>query len=170
MKKVFYTLVIGVMVGFSFVNVNPNLFQKRKTLPEVTIKDINGSSINTADPQNDGKPVILVFWSTSSKPCKLKLNAIHELYPDWQDETGVKLIAVSIDSDRSNSLVRSYVNAAGWDYEVWMDVNGDFKRALGVIKIPHTFLVTNGKIVFSQSGYIAGDELTLYDKLLDLSK
>lgn len=170
MKKVFYALAIASLLGFSFAKVNNDLIQEGKPVPTITIKDMEGNSINTADISNNGKPIILVFWSTGCKPCKLKLNAIHELYPDWQDETGVKLIAVSIDSERTKNLVRPYVNAAGWDYEVWMDANGDFKRALGVIEAPHTFLVSGGEIVFSHSGHISGDEMALYDEILEISE
>jgi len=38
-------------------------------------------------------------------PCKKELDAIHKEYAQWQKETGVKLIAISIDdSTRSTKI------------------------------------------------------------------
>ena len=52
-----------------------------------------------------------------------------------------------------------------------MDTNSDFKRAMGVNNVPHTFLVdTDGNIVYSHNNYAPGDEELLYEHLLELVK
>lgn len=61
-------------------------------LPSVQLKDINGNTVNTAEIGKDGKPVIISFWATWCKPCKRELKAIHEVYPDWQEETDRKSV------------------------------------------------------------------------------
>ena len=66
-------------------------------LPAVTLKDINGKTVQTDQLSNDGKSFIISFFATWCKPCNRELSAISEVYADWQDETGVKVIAVSID-------------------------------------------------------------------------
>ena len=49
---------------------------------------------------------------------------------------------------------------------VLMDTNGDFKRAMGVNNVPHTFLVDkDGNIVYSHNNYAAGDEEKLYEEI-----
>ncbi|MCA1763448.1 MAG: TlpA family protein disulfide reductase [Cryomorphaceae bacterium] len=140
-------------------------------IPSATVKDLQGRSINTTDITNDGKPMVINFWATWCSPCKRELNTIADLYPDWQDETGVKLVAISIDDARSQSRVLPYVNGSAWDYEVYIDQNQDFKRALGVNNVPHTFLVDGtGKIVYEHNNYAAGDEEELYKEILEISK
>jgi cytochrome c biogenesis protein CcmG/thiol:disulfide interchange protein DsbE len=135
-------------------------------IPSVKLKDIDGNSVNTAELSNDGKPMVISFWATWCAPCKKELNAIHEVYEDWQDETGVKVIAVSIDDARSATRVKPYVDAQGWEFEVLMDTNGDFKRSLNVNNVPQTFLVDgNGDIVWTHSGYSPGDEYELLEEI-----
>ena len=135
-------------------------------IPSVKLKDIDGNSVNTAELSNDGNPMVISFWATWCAPCKKELNAIHEVYEDWQNETGVKVIAVSIDDARSATRVKPYVDAQGWDFEVLMDTNGDFKRSLNVNNVPQTFLVDgNGDIVWTHSGYSPGDEYELLEEI-----
>ena len=106
-------------------------------------------------------------WCT---PCKKELNTINELYEDWQEETGVTLVAVSIDDSKTKNNVPMYVNGKGWEYLVLMDSNGDLKRAMGVNNVPHTFLVNaEGEIVYSHNNYAPGDEDVLYDEILKIS-
>ena len=101
----------------------------------------------------------------------IRPEAIAEKYPDWQKETGVKLYAVSIDDSKSMAHVAPFVNSKGWDYEILLDPNMDFKRAMNVINVPHTFLVDGkGKIVYMHTTYADGDENHLYDELKKVSK
>ncbi|GAB5416867.1 MAG: hypothetical protein Crog4KO_17340 [Crocinitomicaceae bacterium] len=141
-----------------------------KKVASVKLMDMDGNEVNTADLGFDG-PVIISFWATWCSPCKRELNTIHDLYIDWQDETGVTLVAVSVDDERTKNSVPMYVNGKGWEYLVLMDPNGDFKRAMGVNNVPHTFLInTDGTIVYSHNNYAPGDEEELYEELLMLAE
>ena len=138
-------------------------------LPNVNLKDVKGNNKNISKLSNDGNPIIISFWATWCKPCKAELNTIAEEYDDWVDETGVKLVAVSIDDARSSSRVEPYINAQGWEYLVLMDPNGDLKRAMNVNNVPHTFLINErGEVVWAHNNYAEGDEDELYEELLKL--
>lgn len=140
-------------------------------LPAVTLKNINGKTINTSELSNDGKPIIISFFATWCKPCNRELSAISEVYEDWQDETGVKLIAVSIDQAQNINKVKPLVDGNGWPYEVLLDPNSDFKRALGVQMIPFVLIVDGkGKIVYKHNGYTEGAENELIEKVRELAK
>lgn len=142
---------------------------QEKSLPNIDVKTLQGKTINIQDLENDGSPMVISFWATWCKPCKKELNTIAEVYDDWQEETGVKLIAISIDDTRSMSKVAPYVNSSDWDYEVYLDSNSDLKRAMGVSTVPHTFLINKeGKIVWNHKGYIDGDEEELYEQIQHL--
>lgn len=142
-----------------------------QTLPAVTLKDINGKTVQTNKLSNDGKPFIISFFATWCKPCNRELSAISEVYADWQDETGVKLIAVSIDQAQNINKVKPLVDSNGWEYDVLLDPNSDFKRALGIQMIPYVIIVDgNGNIVYKHNGYTDGAEKELIEKVRELIK
>lgn len=155
MKKIF---LFAVMLAFAML--------AQAQLPNVSLQDINGNTVQTGSIKNDGKPVIISFWATWCKPCLRELKAIHEVYPDWQDETGVKMIIVSIDQAQDANRVKPMVDGFGWEYEVLLDPNGDFKRAMNVQNVPHVFVLDGkGKIVYNHAGYVDGGEQDIYEAL-----
>ncbi|MCR4817300.1 MAG: TlpA family protein disulfide reductase [Bacteroidales bacterium] len=163
MKRIILTLVATMLFGA--------LSAQNAKLPEnITIKTLDGKSVETSVINNDGKPIIISFWATWCKPCNRELNAIKEVYEDWQEETGVKLVAISIDDARSASKVKPHVDGNGWEYEVYLDQNQDFKRAMNVVNVPHTFLINGkGEIVWQHTSYVDGSEEELFELVKKLA-
>jgi len=142
-----------------------------KKLPTVKMKTMKGLPFTSDSITNHGKPVIISFWATWCKPCVRELTTISDVYSEWVDETGVKLYAISVDDARSSSLVAPLVNGKGWDYAVLLDQNGDFKRAMNVGPIPHTFLLDgNGTVVYQHTSFSEGDELNLIEMVRKLNR
>lgn len=140
-------------------------------LPKVTLKDIHGKEVSTDTLSNQGRPFIMDFFATWCKPCNRELDAISEVYEDWQQETGVKIIAVSLDQAHNINKVKPLVDNHGWDYEVLLDPNGELKHAFGIQMIPYVLIVDGqGNIVYKHQGYTDGAEEELIDKVRELIK
>ncbi len=156
-------ILVSLLSLLSLMAISQNA-EKNTNLPSVNIKTLDGQTFNTQDITNDGKPVIISFWALWCKPCKKELDAFNENYEDWVDETGVKVYAVSIDDSRSTAKVLPFVSGKDWEFDVLLDPNGDFKRAMNVNMIPHTFLLDgDGKIVYQHTSYYEGGEYELYE-------
>ncbi|MBU0765797.1 MAG: TlpA family protein disulfide reductase [Bacteroidetes bacterium] len=140
-------------------------------IPSVDLKKMDNRPFNTSEIKNEGKPLVIDFWATWCKPCVLELDAIAEVYEEWQEQTGVKIVAVSIDNTRSVGKVVPFVNGKGWEYEVLLDPNGEFKQAMNVINVPHVFLLDGeGKIVYQHTSYAPGDEEDFFEKIKKVAK
>lgn len=160
MKKTTFILAF-LLFGLNLIAQEGVLVQ---TIPAVDIKTLNGEVFNTAGINNEGKPIIISFFALWCKPCLRELTAINDVYQDWQEETGVKLVAISIDDARSTANVKPTVDGNGWEYEFYLDVNGDFKRAMGVNMIPHIFILDKDKkVVYQHTSYAEGGEHELYE-------
>ena len=138
-------------------------------LPGVVLKDMGGKTVSTDTLNNQDKPFVIVFFATWCKPCNRELDAISEVYEDWQQETGMKIIAVSIDQAHNINKVKPLVDNHGWDYEILLDPNSDLRRALGIQSIPYVLVCDGqGKIVYRHQGYTDGDETELIEKVKEL--
>lgn len=160
MKKVIFSL---------FVLLSAFATTASAQLPLVMLKDINGNAVKTDTLSNNGKPFIIDFFATWCKPCNRELNAINEVYQDWVDETGVKIYAISIDQGQNVNKVKPLVDEYGWTYDVLIDANSEFKRALGIQMIPYVLVCDgDGKIVYKHNGYTEGAENELIEKVREL--
>lgn len=150
-------------VLFTFFAVFSSLFIFAQTaLPSIQVKTLDGQSIDIQSLAKRGKPVVISFWATWCSPCKKELDAISEVYEEWQKEYGVDLVAITIDDARALPKVKPMVETKGWKFEILSDVNGDLKRALNFPSVPQTYLLDkSGKIVYTHSGYVPGDEFEL---------
>lgn len=156
--SVFVLLLFTVQIAFA-------------QLPQVTLKTMDGKAVRVDTLSNGGKPFIIDFFATWCKPCNRELDAICEVYADWQEETGVKIFAVSIDQAHNINKVKPLVDNHGWEYDVLLDPNSDMKRALGFHDIPFAVIVDGqGKIVYRHLGYTDGEETELIEKLRELTK
>ena len=62
------------------------------------------------------------------------------------------------------------INGKDWGFEIFVDENQDFKRALNITGIPHTIVAKGSKIIYRRIGYKPGEENILYEFILSQNK
>ncbi len=158
--------ILGVFVLLSAFTFNNTPTTDGNTLPSVDVKTLDGKKVNIQDFVGKGKVTVISFWATWCSPCKRELDAIAEIYPDWQEEYDVELLAVTIDDARGVAKVPAMVAAKGWDYTVLSDSKQELQRALNFQTVPQTFLLNaEGEIIYTHSGYSPGDEYELEEEI-----
>ncbi len=155
-----------ILLAFSFFSL-PLLAQQQ--VPGTSIKDLKGRTVDITDYVGKGKITILTFWASWCAPCKKELDNIADLYPEWQEEYGIELVAVTIDASQDISKAQTLVASRAWKYTILADPNQQLMRALNFQTIPQTFLIDQkGEVVYIRSGYIDGDEYKLEEEIKKL--
>lgn len=148
---------------FTFCLLFTVLFTSAQDIPEVIVKDLSGDDILTSEFTNSEGIKVISFWATWCVPCINELDAISEIYTDWQDETNVEVIAIATDDARTRRRVKPLVNGKDWEFNIYIDENQDFKRALNVNILPYVIVVKDGKIIHTRTGYTQGSEEELFE-------
>ena len=142
-------------------------------VPSVTVENAKGESVNTKSLLDEGTPMIVSFWSTSCKPCIRELDAVYDALPDWLEEVDFRVVAVSTDDSRLLAKAKSFAEGRGWgeEYTLLFDKNQDFMRAMNVSVVPHVFVIDGkGKVVYSHTSYVPGNELELFEAIKKCAK
>jgi peroxiredoxin len=136
--------------------------------PSFHSKDMNGEPIVLEDLLGKG-PIVVDFWATWCKPCIKELPHIQRLHEQYA-EKGLTVLAVTIDSPKSQSRVKPFVTGRGFTFTVVMDGSQDvFRRMQGKGSIPYVVVLdADGNIRYRHTGYRPGDEQELEKTVLEL--
>ena len=133
------------------------------TIPNTNLTTLDGKSVKIQDEISKDKITILSFWASWCVPCINELDAISEVYEDWQEDFNMELIAISTDDARTQKRIRPMVNGKGWPYKILLDKNQELKRALNISTIPQIIILKDSKIIYIHSGYSPGVEDEFYE-------
>ena len=133
------------------------------TIPNTNLTTLDGISVKIQDEISKDKITILSFWASWCVPCINELDAISEVYEDWQEDFNMELIAISTDDARTQKRIRPMVNGKGWPYKILLDKNQELKRALNISTMPQIIILKDSKIIYIHSGYSPGVEDEFYE-------
>ena len=146
--------------------------EKMQKIPSFTVQDVSGEEI-TDRIFKDYDLTIITVWSTSCGACFNELEALNELYKDFQNKN-VNIIGVVTSGERKIQEVKNISKDMELQFPNLIPdkkFNKDFVK--GVVGTPTTLFVDkNGKILDTSTGSYGteGDIKFLSNKVNDLMK
>ena len=131
-------------------------------VPNTKLKNLESEFIYTNDVLTENNFYIVSFWATWCIPCINELDAIVDIYDDFEKDN-IEVIAISTDDARTKKRVRPMINGKDWNFKILLDENHDLKRALNIVGIPHTIITKGTKIIYRRIGYSPGEEVDLFE-------
>ena len=116
-----------------------------RTVPDLSLTDLNGSAIHTADYKN--KVVLVNFWAAWCVPCAEEVPQFIALQKKYQGQ-GLQVIGFSVDDDAQE--LQSFYRKYQMNYPV---VPSDIKTADafgGVLGLPTTFVIGRDSRIHSK--------------------
>ena len=160
MKTIISTILILIILNFNQV------YSQKTTIPSVAIKSLKGEIVDTKNLGNEGKPFLIVFFGSCCSPSLRAMSNLNDNFDSWVEKYGLKIIAISIDDSRNSKKVAPLARGKGWKFEVYLDENSDFKRAMNITNKPH-YILFNGKnqIIWQRNGFMEGIEEEISSEL-----
>lgn len=138
-----------------------------RTAPNFILENLYGDLVELSEELGEG-PILLSFWATWCKPCIEELSEMKKIYKEYE-EKGFKLFAISTDNERTVAKVKPFVKSKNYKFPVLYDTNSEVARLYYARAVPFSVLIDKeGKIVYSHTGYMRGDEIALKDKIVEL--
>ena len=159
---------IMIIMTLALLIVSNLLAAQNNTLPKVNLFNLDGKFYSSLDVLNGEDATIVVFWNADDRNSEDHLTDMIAAHQKLLTTKNVRLVGIYINCNGSMAHVKPYVNGQDWNIEMYVDKNGDFKRAMGVVETPTTFVFNTGnEIVCQYTGYSTGTESLICKKLIE---
>ena len=162
MKSTLYFIIPLLIVSFLFADKKRDMM-----LPDLTIKLINGKKTRLSTLLEDG-PILVEFWATWCAPCKKEMIFLEEYHKKYSDR-GFRVLAISTDSPKSMSKIKSYIRAKKHTFLVGLDPNQEVAKKMNAMVMPTVLLVNKDrKVSWFHQGFVPGDEKEIEAQIIKL--
>jgi len=131
--------------------------QRDIMLPDLSIRLLDGKRVRLSALLEEG-PLLVSFWATWCAPCKKEMIFLEEFHQKY-NENSFRVLAISTDSPKSMSKVKSYIRAKKYTFLVGIDPNQEIAKKMNALLMPTTLILNKDrKVSWYHQGFIPGDE------------
>lgn len=131
--------------------------QRDIMLPDLSIRLLDGKQVRLSALLEEG-PLLVSFWATWCAPCKKEMIFLEEFHQKY-NENSFRVLAISTDSPKSMSKVKSYIRAKKHTFLVGIDPNQEIAKKMNALLMPTTLILNKDrKVSWYHQGFIPGDE------------
>ncbi len=159
-KSILKELILGAIAIFILSNImsyirKPDLSSTQLPHAEMTLLDGTSYSLK------NGKPLVIHFWATWCKVCKLEAQNIETLSKKYE------VLTIAVNSGE-NVAVQAYMKERQLTFKVFNDVDSSLVKKFNVEVFPTTFIYDGkGELKFTEVGYTTTAGLLARMKLLE---
>jgi cytochrome c biogenesis protein CcmG, thiol:disulfide interchange protein DsbE len=129
--------------------------------PDFRLPKLNGGQLGSRDLQ--GRVVLLDFWATWCVPCRESL-PFYQTLANAHRERGLRVVAVSVDSDASE--VRHFVAEHRLTYDILVDAGGSLASRLELPAMPTLLLIDrDGNVFWKHAGFEPRDKVPIEEQV-----
>ncbi len=155
------------IITLIFIVFITGLFAEASKLPTLKLKNLDKKRVEMSDFYSKG-PILMNFWTLSCEPCKKEMKHLNKLN-DKYAEKGFQVVSINMDTPRSMSKVKAYVNSQKYTFTVLSDPKSSAFRKVGGNVMPYILIVnTDGNIINRHVGYNPGDEIELEKEIIEI--
>ena len=131
--------------------------QRNIMLPDLSVRLLDGKQVRLSALLEEG-PLLVSFWATWCAPCKKEMIFLEEFHQKY-NENSFRVLAISTDSPKSMSKVKSYIRAKKHTFLVGIDPNQEIAKKMNALLMPTTLILNKDrKVSWYHQGFIPGDE------------
>ena len=148
MKKIFFLLAFTITSNLSFAQKVGLIIGDKA--PELNFKNPNAEEMKLSSLK--GKYVIIDFWASWCKPCRIENPNLVNLYDKYHDN-GLEIISISLDSETQRF---AWIKAIEKDQLNWFNIsnlkswNDPIAQLYGVNSIPATFIIDQDGVLIDK--------------------
>jgi len=126
----------------------------------IVLTDLKGNEIKVDSLLAEG-PVVLNFWATWCRPCRVEMPHIEKIAADLASRK-VHFAAISLDARNRKAQLGQFIVKNKIKLPVYVDPTGTVAKRFKVAAIPTTVVLdSEAEISFRTRGYRPGDEVLL---------
>ena len=131
--------------------------QRDIMLPDLSVRLLDGKKVRLSALLEEG-PLLVSFWATWCAPCKKEMIFLEEFHQKY-NENNFRVLAISTDSPKGMSKVKSYIRAKKHTFLVGIDPNQEIAKKMNALLMPTTLILNKDrKVSWYHQGFIPGDE------------
>lgn len=149
MKKYWVLILIA---GIAIIAVSAFEFMKRPgkgdVAPTFVLPNLHGENISLDEFK--GKPVLIHFWATWCGSCQEDFPNFVKFYEQYKSK-GIVIISISEDRNKSDMVVKSFINTMKTDLPVLLDKDESVADSYYSFGVPEDVLIDKNGIIVSRS-------------------
>jgi cytochrome c biogenesis protein CcmG, thiol:disulfide interchange protein DsbE len=114
--------------------------------PDFRALAVDGTHRHESLAQYHGNVVLLNIWATWCAPCVVEMPAIERLYHDLGPQ-GLKVLAVSIDTEATDSAVKAFATQRGLTFDILRDSTRNVFLEYQATGVPETFVIGRDGVI-----------------------